>query len=313
MSLTFNLILALFLLAPGLGMFAGVYTGGRAPFRPAPAEPGSIHALALVSIGALLCHAICAWLFVGMAAVCSSGGCVAVSFDPNPYGMILDLREAMAADKTDAPAVEHLGASGVAWLFTSLLLIGFVGFVFGLLAMWVVNRTGMMRAVVYGWADEVLRGADTPAHVFTAYVLTDTEKDGSLLGYEGSLIDMRQSPSGEIRVVVLKDAEPFVVEIDGFTARRKPVAEGAKSFDLMNVLTIEGAQIKNIAFRAFLDPRRLTQTEYNRLKAAGELEVDKTDDGGSAAAPAASAAPDPEPAKPKRSGNRSPKPAAPKQ
>lgn len=278
MSLTFNLILALFLLAPGLGMFAGVYTGGRAPFRPAPAEPGSIHALALVSIGALLCHALFAWLFAGMDLYCGHGPCFAVGFDPNPYETILDLRQILAASSTNPVPAGELSSGGVAWLFTILLIIGFVGFLFGLLAMLVVNRTGLMRATVYGWADEVLRGADTRAHVFTAYVLTDTEKDGNLLGYEGSLIDMRQSPSGEIRVVVLKDVEPFVVQMESNSARRKPEPTEAKSSDLINVLTIEGAHIKNIAFRAFLDPRALTQAEYDRMMAEGELEVDENDD-----------------------------------
>lgn len=313
MSLTFNLILALFLLAPGLGMFAGVYTGGRAPFRPAPAEPGSIHALALVSIGALLCHALFAWLFAGMDLYCSHQTCFAVDYDPNPYETILDLREALAADKAAASTGDHLSASGVAWLFTSLLLIGFVGFLIGLLAMLVVNRTGLMRATVYGWADEVLRGADTKAHVFTAYVLTDTEKDGALLGYEGSLIDMRQSPSGEIRVVVLKDVEPFVVQMETDSARRRPEPVEAKSLDLINVLTIEGAHIKNIAFRAFLDPRDLTEEEFARLQAAGELEVDEADDDLSHGEPivpgAIPAAPPPAktPAKPRSASRKAPK------
>ena len=313
MSLTFNLILALFLLAPGLGMFAGVYTGGRAPFRPAPAEPGSIHALALVSIGALLCHALGAWLFVAMEAHCNVRTCIPVDFDPNPYETILDLREALATKSPVKTPPTPLSSSGVAWLFTGLLIIGFVGFLIGLLAMVIVNRTGMMRATVYGWADEVLRGADTKAHVFTAYVLTDTETDGNLLGYEGSLIDMRQSPSGEIRVVVLKDVEPFVVQMKGDSARRQKVeSAGEKSPDLINVLTIEGANIKNIAFRAFLDPRKLTDAQYKRLEKAGELEVNDAKDlaEGEPILPQ-SIAVNPTPASPEAAVKRSPrKPAA---
>jgi len=64
-----------------------------------------------------------------------------------------------------------------------------------------INRTGFLRPVLYGWVDELLRLKPTKAHVFTAFVLTDTEQDGMLLGYEGALLNLRQSPSGEVRVV----------------------------------------------------------------------------------------------------------------
>lgn len=274
MSLTFNLILALFLLAPGLGVFAGLYAGGKPPFRPAPAEPGSIHALAVVSIGALLCHAICGWLFVAMEAYCAGHQCIPVDFNPNPYATILELREAALTKPGAVLDSVHprLSDQGIAWLFTTLLLVGFVGFVLGLLTIVLVNVTGVMRATVYGWADELLRLGSTKAHVFTAYVLTDTEQDGKLLGYEGALVDMRQSPSGEIRIVVLRDAEPFVVAMKNDSARRQrePDQNAGK---VMKVLTIEGAHIKNISFRAFLDPRRLSDRQYNRMKQDGYFDT----------------------------------------
>nr|WP_315051748.1 hypothetical protein [uncultured Brevundimonas sp.] len=278
MSLTFNLILALFLLAPGLGMFAGLYTGARGPFRPAAAEPGSIHALAIVSIGALLCHAIWAWALVGMESYCGSHACFQVSFDPNPYEIILELRETLSARSATIASGQAstggLSPGGVAWLFTSLLLIGFFGFLVGLEAVWLIARTGFMRSTVFGWVDELLQGADSKAYVFTAFVLTDTEHDGLLVGYEGSLIDMRQSPSGEIKVVVLKDAEPFVVKVSADSARRQPEPAGSDGpKEILGVLTIEGAHIKNIAFRPYLDPRKLSDKQYKRLMEAGELDV----------------------------------------
>ncbi|MNE67151.1 hypothetical protein D3C77_282510 [compost metagenome] len=68
-------------------------------------------------------------------------------------------------------------------------------------AVGLINRTGFLRPVLYGWVDELLRLKPTKAHVFTAFVLTDTEQDGMLLGYEGALLNLRQSPSGEVRVV----------------------------------------------------------------------------------------------------------------
>jgi hypothetical protein len=269
-SLTFNLVLALFLLAPGLGIFAGVYAGGRRPFSPSPAEPGSIHALALVAMGALLCHAVWAWTLAWMEAQCATHVCRAVGFEPNPYKIILELRTApVESPRQDSIAPRQLvDAADVAWLFTVLLLTGISGFIAGRLGVATIGRTGLFRATLYGWIDELLSGASTKAHVFTAYVVTDTERNGDLLGYQGSLVDLRQSASGEIRAVVLKECQPFVLRIEDGVGRVTSDRETP-----IPLLMLEGTHIRNIAFRVYLDPDRLSDRERRRLEAAGELEV----------------------------------------
>jgi hypothetical protein len=56
-TLSFNLILGLFLLAPGLAVFAALYHGSRlGPVESPPPPPGSILALSIVTVGALIAH-----------------------------------------------------------------------------------------------------------------------------------------------------------------------------------------------------------------------------------------------------------------
>lgn len=269
MSLTFNLIVALFLLAPGLGVFAGVYAGGKRPFPPSPAEPGSVHALGLVAVGALVCHAAFAWVFVGMDAWCDSGmACVVVGFEPNPYAIILELRDASALGEGSHPGPM------LAWLFSALLLAAGLGLVVGLFGFALLSQVGPFRDTLYGWTGELVTKATTAAHVVTAYVVTDTEIGQMLLGYQGALVDLRQAPDGQIRSVVLSDAHPFVVQVSETSAERQPSPRRIT----IPLLVIEGDHIKNIAFRVILDPSKLNPNQRARMEKTGELPSGEDED-----------------------------------
>lgn len=268
MSLTFNLILALFLLAPGLGVFAGVYAGGKRPFPPSPAEPGSVHALGLVAVGALVCHALFAWVFVGMGELCDGMKCFRVPFEPNPYAIILQLRDASALGGSS-----HTGPT-LAWLFSALFLAAGLGFAVGLGGFALLGRFGPFRDTLYGWTGELVTKATTAAHVVTAYVVTDTEIGALLLGYQGALVDLRQAPDGQIRSVVLSDAHPFVVQVKKTSAERQPSPRRIT----IPLLVIEGDHIKNIAFRVILDPSKLNPNERARLEKTGELASGEDED-----------------------------------
>lgn len=65
MTFSYNLVLALFLLAPGFAFVAGVYATGRSAIHEAsPPPPNSIMALARVTGGSLVAHTFAAILFM---------------------------------------------------------------------------------------------------------------------------------------------------------------------------------------------------------------------------------------------------------
>jgi hypothetical protein len=94
-TFSFNLVLALFLLAPGFAFVMGVYYGGpRTKLEPTPPPPNSLLALALVTSGALAAHLACA----GFYAVCELIALAAKASwslpHPNPYVVALGLNGA---------------------------------------------------------------------------------------------------------------------------------------------------------------------------------------------------------------------------
>lgn len=99
MTFSFNLVVGLFLLAPGFAVFAGVYhSSNLGPVRSPPPPPGSILALSIVSIGALIAHFLGAVLFLVQDWGCrASKACFRVDFDPNAYSAIFNL----AANKAE--------------------------------------------------------------------------------------------------------------------------------------------------------------------------------------------------------------------
>ena len=59
MIFSYGLVLALFLLAPGLGLYAGLFAGPHlGAFRPAPPSPGSVLTLGIIVLGALFVHTV---------------------------------------------------------------------------------------------------------------------------------------------------------------------------------------------------------------------------------------------------------------
>ncbi|MGH1558054.1 hypothetical protein ACRAWD_10215 [Caulobacter segnis] len=63
MTFSYNLVLALFLLAPGFAFVAGVYATGRSAIHEAsPPPPNSIMALAMVTGASLVAHTAAAAL-----------------------------------------------------------------------------------------------------------------------------------------------------------------------------------------------------------------------------------------------------------
>lgn len=239
MNAGLNLLTALFLLAPGFGVFAGVYlTGLRRPFRPAPAAPGSLLALALVTIGALTAHVISAIPYAGQEILCAVIACAEVPFQPNPYVTLIDPRAAVAM-----PGVS------VAIALLHLLLVALVGLAIGRIGMWLAAKSPRIQALFYGWTTELIDLASTRFHVINAFALTDVSKDELSLGYEGTLLDLRQDSGGKLLSATLGDAQAFVIELKDKTVSRRRVPRDQP----IPFMVLEAENVKNLALSIYFD------------------------------------------------------------
>ena len=257
MNAGLNLLTALFLLAPGFGVFAGVYlTGLRRPFRPAPAAPGSFLALALVTIGALTAHVISAIPYAAQELLCAVASCREVGFQPNPYVTLINPDAAGAM-----PGVS------LAITLIHLLAVALIGLAIGRLGMWLAARSARTQNLFYGWTTELIGMASTRFHVINAFALTDVTKDELSLGYEGILLDLRQDAAGKLQSATLRNAQAFVIELkpDAVSRRRVPRAQP------IPFMVLEAENIKNLALSIYFDTASaaaLTSADLQKMSKA---------------------------------------------
>ena len=239
MNAGLNLLTALFLLAPGFGVFAGVYlTGLRRPFRPAPAAPGSFLALALVTIGALTAHMISAAPYAARELLCATAPCREVGFQPNPYVTLIDPRAA-----SDMPGVS------LAIALAHLLGVSLIGLLIGRIGAWLATRSSRLQSLFYGWTTELIGVASTRFHIINAFAVTDVSKDELSLGYEGALLDLRQDAGGKLLSATLRDAQAFVIELKGDSVSRRRVPRAQP----IPFMVLEAENVKNLALSIYFD------------------------------------------------------------
>ena len=247
MTFSFALVLALFLFAPGFAAYAGLFFGTQSKtFRPAPPAPGSLLSLGLVTIGAILAHAAGALAFwLNDLAVANGLQLIGTRAEPNLYVAVLSASRG------------------------SLMLSG--GQVFGLLAGLTVLSTAAFFAVakivraeiarsnfaplLYGWLADLVADAAPEDRYVTAFALTDTEHDGSFLGYEGVLENVTLTSDKEITSVLLSDCTRFRIKLTDEGLERTALRAGST----IPLLYLERAQIKNIAFNVYqlADPEEI--------------------------------------------------------
>lgn len=257
MNVGLNLLTALFLLAPGFGVFVGVYyTGLRKPFRPAPAAPGSLLALALVAIGALVAHGLSSIPYAVQEGWCGAHDCLDVAFQPNPYITLIDPKAATAAPGISLTiALIHL-------VMTALL-----GLVLGRIGMWLLSKSTRFQSHFYGWTNELIERAPTRYHVINAFAVTDISNEGLSLGYEGTLLDFRQDPSGKFTSASLRDVQAFVIAVSA----EKVVRTRAPRRDPIPFIMLESENVKNVAFALYFDAKAaaaVTDAEIAKMSKA---------------------------------------------
>ncbi len=235
MTFSFNLVLGLFLLAPGLAIFAGVYHGGeQGPIRSPPPPPGSILALAIVTVGALIAHFVGAAVFLIQDVYCAQGGsCLRVSYDPNAYATLFNvalLRQPVT------------GLEAFSLLFTIIALTAASFFITRRIAAAPATATAL-RGVLYGWLADVVvaSGAD---EAVLAYVLSDVQDDGTLVGYEGVVANMTTNADKEVTSVLLSSCETFYLRVTASGVLRRKAIRTSR----IPQLYLDRSRIKNIAF-----------------------------------------------------------------
>ncbi len=238
MTFSYGLVLALLLLAPGFGAYAGLFAGVQsAAFRPGAPSPTSILTLGVIVFGALLAHL--AW-----AAVCVADGVWAARGGPVWVRGVPDAYEVLFAGAGRDPAA--LSDRGVlSFLATTLLLTAAS---FGAAAQAV--RIGPVRPyalrLVYGWLAGLV-GEPSDRRAVTAFVLTQADQDGSAAGYEGVVLNLVVTADKEIAVIVLGEAESFSLKTTNEGVVRRAVPRRAP----ITQLYLDRSQIRNVAFRVY--------------------------------------------------------------
>lgn len=234
MTFSFTLVLGLFLLAPGLAAFAGLYHGsklGRVEAPPPP--PASILALSVVTVGAMATHLAGALIYWLQDLWCAYLPHFDLGYETNVYAALFNL----ALDKTPVRGVQVL-----AILLTLVVLTGWAFFS----TRWVVSRIigeAGLKAMLYGWLAEV-DVATEPGEAVLAYVVSDTQEDGTIVGYEGVVANMTTNAEKEITSVLLDSCEVFYLRVTtrGVTRRR------ADRDSSIGQLYLDRSHIKNVAF-----------------------------------------------------------------
>jgi hypothetical protein len=237
---SYNLVLALFLLAPGFAGFAGLYLAsqlGRVKSQPMP--PGSVLALALVTVSALAAHAIAASLFWAQRAFCDAFACIHLPVDPDPYAVFL----------AQGRGLSLAGDAQIALALLNLFGLTVFTFVVARLAGGWLSSLPAMRGLLYGWLADVVPAesrisGDGAAEVFMAYVLSDLEDGGVVVGYEGAVANLTTDAEREINSVLLTGCETFRLHI----SRRGVFRREVERSSAIPQIYLHRSRIHNIAF-----------------------------------------------------------------
>jgi hypothetical protein len=241
LSLGLNLVLALFILAPGLATLAGIYRAPLGRLQQPPPAQASFISLTIVVAGALIAHTVAA-IFLSLiawanSAYCSGHACLKIHFDTNPYIVLMQTTP-------KAPSGGDIAVGLL--LFTSLSVAMY--FLVSWAMTWAMKDEGV-RKLLYGWLADVADVAteDGIDRYVTVFVVTDMESAGKYLGYEGLLESMAMGPDKEVQFFTLTDVATFVVNVGDQGGKRKDAQPGK----LIGRMYFAAKDIKNLAFEIF--------------------------------------------------------------
>lgn len=237
MIFSYGLVLALFLLAPGLGAYAGLFFGAhRGAFRPGAPAPGSVLTLGIIVLGALFAHTLWAMICVADDLWAGAGGATLLRAVPSAYAVL------------SRGVIEHRASAdgGIAvFLATSSGLTAAAFLLTTGLVRWAPARPFYMR-LIYGWLTGLVEAADDE-HVITAFVVTDIQHGPLSLGYQGSVLNMSVNADKQITAIVLRRAVAFYLKMDDAALARVTIPRDTPIAQIY----LDRHQIKNIAFRVY--------------------------------------------------------------
>lgn len=238
MSFSYTLFLALLLIAPGLGVWAGLRAGERSELiSQAPEKPGSTFSLIVIVFGALVGHIVLSALFAVQASLCRwSGACWRLSFDPNVYRVIL----------TGGHAGRMPGDWAFLSWFVSLLLPAII---VGAITWWASGwrRVRDLReTATFGWLKRWVDLARPANSFIIAYVVTTLEHDGAHVAYEGIVENIALDDNRAITMLVLSRCDRFLVRV---SADRVERIEGDHA--PIPLIQLEARNFINVALEVF--------------------------------------------------------------
>ncbi len=247
MAITLTVAWALFALAPGLAVFAGLFLSkGKDVIHPAAPAPASLISLAIVVFGSLATHAVATVVFTANDVLGELTQWT-IPFDPNVYRYFLGVRDP-----------DRLGME-IAALLILLLALSSMGFFVAREVGKQAKSDSTVHALLYGWLSPIIAQLE-PEPGYTkhliAWVVTDLELGDMAVGYEGQVETISLTGEKQVAWVTLRNCETFVLGKDG-SARRQTV-ERENPIPRMQ---IEGPHIVNLAYAVALVPDTVTASD----------------------------------------------------
>ncbi len=231
------LLFTILFLGPGLGFYIGIFLlSGTENFRPAPPRPGSIITISTVVIGALGFHALFALVFLLNDWFANSVKQFAtMPFDPNVYELLYS--------KMIKGGVLPRGS--IAYVLIILFIVSILSLFLTAFVISKVKKNQRFDRFFYGWLDQIVRQSSPENCWATAFVLTQEQFDGKMIGYEGIVKDITLDSSKQLQAITLIEVERFLLCAYGNTFRR---LKAYKPPPLLPSLYLPGERISNIAF-----------------------------------------------------------------
>ena len=261
MTFSYNLVLALFLLAPGFAAFAGLFFSSRREpsLHPAPPAPTSVLTLALVTLAALCLHGAWAFVLAAQDLWSQHHWHLTVPFQPNIYVALLEAGEkAQAAGGAQSPIAPPIGGGDIAAILVTLIAQSLLGY---RVTMGIVSHRkaeALLRPFLYGWAAEILPEAQEEGivNLITAFVVTRIEGSDIAFGYEGSVETLTLGPDKEVLSIFLTQVTAFYIELEAgkFKRRVLPLTSGIPN------LYLPKEEIRNVSFTVLRLPADLNTT-----------------------------------------------------